>query len=1285
MDFSVSYEAMDRANKLAMEQAKVDYSNSESGFSSLKKGQLITATVTSVGEEVTLEFQGEQVTASKSVIGDVNIGDSRTFEVVKVEAQEIELRLHYSENRRSRASFKAVYMKTTDREIIESSKEIAARKVEKELEYKEVKDKLEDISTKFTELDYYNLEREGFSVESFTIQGLDKAINRVKSEETSKGSKNTKNINADESNERKKADRVKATHATEAQKNKMEELIKDKLIEENLPATHENIAKVSKALELCTSISRLDAQGKHYLISKEVKPTPENLYKASYSSKQQTLEKLDDSTWSALQAQAAGIIREAGYGVNQANLEEARWIIESKLPLTVDTYRYKKDLDQLKDLDVEHLLDHIVEGMKEGTNPKDVPLINSKVSDNQISENHKQLLTDIQAIRPETITKAIETDTELTIRKLITLQQSMEAEGEQEQQASSVRYTREARSRDEAYKVSTARNEEIRTRDITDEVARVNTARDEAIKDNQNPKAGATTENVARANSAGDNVVRVKTTGVEILREAGDSRVRAVRDEAIRDNKNLEAREVSDNVTRAENSSEFDPNDNDAGDEETSQNLTTRDSLYEEIKARRQLEEIRLKMTLEVASKLEGKGFKIETESLEKVVDALRELENKYYVERLKEADVEVTEASINTLRETTESITRLAYMPSYVLGSTLAERNTLTIPGLLEEGGKLQAELVKAGAAYETLMTVPNPEYGDSIKKAFANADSLLAELNLENTEANQRAVRILGYNQMEITEESIQQVKAYDMQVSTLIKNLHPAVTVRMIKEGINPLEMSINELNQTIDRIKEEQGITSEEKYSTFLRRLEKTEGISEEDRKAYIGIYRLLYNIEKSDGAALGAVIKAGQEVSLDNLLTAIRTHKKGRLDAVIDDEFGTLEGISKGKESIADQLQGFIHTSETKSSSADHKIVEQTEYYNLVIKELKENITPEKLKKVGQEVSQTVQSTTTYSYGLSTWTAEPSGKGIWETIKRQPVEKLYEKLQNIEDNQEIENKIYEEKLQEIRELCRNSEQSIRFLNDYHLPSTPLNITMANYILSNSESPIKKLLKLQTENIVEKTENSLKEINNISDTLIDKNSMEEVYRKLDEDAKAALKQSYSEEKIDSQKLAELKTLGQQINFLKVLSEKEFYQIPIETKQGVTNVNLTIVRGTQTSGKVAITMQSDRLGNLKAEFSLKGNNLKGYISSDNRSGLELLQENSEELIRAAEDATVNIKQLDYVLQHRDNETYSYHNSAKEDSNPSENRETERILYRIAKAVVQTVRTAEAASSHI
>ena len=122
----------------------------------------------------------------------------------------------------------------------------------------------------------------------------------------------------------------------------------------------------------------------------------------------------------------------------------------------------------------------------------------------------------------------------------------------------------------------------------------------------------------------------------------------------------------------------------------------------------------------------------------------------------------------------------------------------------------------------YEAVGTQVRTDLGDSIKKAFAGIPTMLQEMGLESTPENERAVRILGYNRMEITEESIAQIKDWDAEVNALIDRMKPATVLGMIRDGINPLEHTLTELNEMLA----DRGMTAaheEESYSKFLWRL------------------------------------------------------------------------------------------------------------------------------------------------------------------------------------------------------------------------------------------------------------------------------------------------------------------------------------------------------------------------------------------------------------------------------------------------------------------------------
>lgn len=679
-------------------------------------------------------------------------------------------------------------------------------------------------------------------------------------------------------------------------------------------------------------------------------------------------------------------------------------------------------------------------------------------------------------------------------------------------------------------------------------------------------------------------------------------------------------------------------------DKDISLEELTKDQQIDVITAKRQLEEIRLKMTAEAALRMEKKGFNIDTQTLERVVEELRLEEDRYFQELYKQEGIDPNEDHIQMLRSTTESVEQLKSMPMYVLGVTLNERSLQSIGGLVETGKGIISELTKAKESYETLMTQPRSDYGDSIYKAFNNLGSLMEEMGIEDTVYNQRALRILGYSQMEITKENIEQIKAYDLQVNHLMRNLHPSITVKLIKEGINPMNLPIDELNQYIENIMEDDALSSLEKYSTYLYRLEKEEAITEAERKAYIGIYRLLYQIEKSDGAALGALVKSNQEVTLNNLLTSIRTLKKGRMDYKVDDSFGTLQDLSFDGESITDQI-GAIYNNNTSQK--------------YVVKELLENLTPAKLHQLDQRMG---------TNNLNSDPAQPTE--FWETLGDMSIEHLLDQTRNMQDNQGEDKAYYSEKLKELRDIYSNCDQSIRFLNDLKFPCTTTNLMLASQILNNGGSIFKKLF-----------EKNLKKKPELSDTLINKKTMNEAYEELEQEVKDIIEKESNQENMDSAKLTELKNMGLQIKFIKNMAKREFYQIPLEVSGKITNINLTIIRRNSNSGSVTIKLESERLGYIKAEASLKDNVFNGYIACDHNNSLNILREKLDPLKDVLQDENIVIKQLNLCMQKPWEGTYIYQNP--EDLDQARNPETERILYRIAKTIINVIASAEEISN--
>lgn len=307
-----------------------------------------------------------------------------------------------------------------------------------------------------------------------------------------------------------------------------------------------------------------------------------------------------------------------------------------------------------------------------------------------------------------------------------------------------------------------------------------------------------------------------------------------------------------------------------------------------------QMLEIQIQMSAQANLKLMRQGIHIELEPLDNLLNLLKQEESIFHSTEL---------ANISSKAEEIKSI------PAATLGISVQQawmmQGTFTLDRLYDAGKNLAQTYAKAGETYEALMTAPRADLGDSIKTAFRNVDELLSENGFDVNTDNQRAARILGYNQMEISKENMDAVKEADAMLNRVLHNLTPERTLEMIREGVNPLEMNLDELNAYLTQ--GENPAEDMEKYSRYLYNLEKNGEISAEEKEAYIGIYRLLHQIEKGDHAAIGAVVASKQELNLENLLSEVRTRKKGYIDTKIDDAFGLLQDVEKNGTSITDQI------------------------------------------------------------------------------------------------------------------------------------------------------------------------------------------------------------------------------------------------------------------------------------------------------------------------------------------------------------------------------------------
>lgn len=671
------------------------------------------------------------------------------------------------------------------------------------------------------------------------------------------------------------------------------------------------------------------------------------------------------------------------------------------------------------------------------------------------------------------------------------------------------------------------------------------------------------------------------------------------------------------------------------------------------VTARRQLEEVRIKLTVESGYRLMKQGISLDISGLQKVIDGLRQIENEYYEELLGEDGAEVDSTQVERLKATAEAVDYLKNAPADVLGVSFNYRFSMTMERMISTSEEMveRNQRLTEGAItrYETLGTAPRKDLGDSITKAFEDIPRLLEDMGMEATQENQRAARILGRCGMEITQDSVQKMKMYDSQVNYLLDRLHPAVAANMIKEGTNPLDIPIYELNNKIDEMRREKGITGQENYSSYLWKLEHTEGISPRERSGYIGLYRLLHQIQSEDRAAIGNVVESGKEMTLSNLLTAVRTRKGGSFERSVDIDFQGISSLTYESSSITAQIgQAFSENAGENSEEKD----DTAQYFLHMMEDLLSKMEPSKISEL-----------------LSKGNDAGDGKRSNREFMDIPLERLYEEITEGEESSENAGK--EEQLTAYKSLMDNSAEEIRFLNSLNQPVTLANLYAASLLQNGSGEFFRRLLGNDLR--AESRERLSAFAENILENAGEEESFSNAVEMFSEAADAEINSETFSERITSVRLRELQGMRMTGEFISGLRKERHFEIPVLTEKGVTGVSLTVMPSEQEGGRVRIVMEDiishageDSGNTIMAEFSLREGQVSGYIAGTAGETAKLLEEGRETIEAALLENGTGIGQIQIGVRSMLNST------AVEQSYESVDT---KILYRIAKSYIKAV----------
>jgi len=602
-----------------------------------------------------------------------------------------------------------------------------------------------------------------------------------------------------------------------------------------------------------------------------------------------------------------------------------------------------------------------------------------------------------------------------------------------------------------------------------------------------------------------------------------------------------------------------------------------------EIREKLNLEGHRLNMTASGSLALLKKGIQIDIQPIEESIKALKIIEQQME-EKLYLANGLETQQVQMDAKQALTVVEELEKMPAFVLGIQLEKIWTLDElhqagqqelqkidPGKIDPGKIDPEKLGQAVQSYEMLMTSPRQEYGDNIQKAFQNVDAILQDLALEVTPANQRAVRILAYNQQELKPENIVAMKQTDQSVNAILDQLTPKKVMSMIREGYNPIQVPLDELEQKLQQMEIEVPETDHPKYAEFLWKLDQQKSITQEEREAFIGIYRLVRQVEKTDGAAIGALIGTGETLTMKNLLTQVRSGKSRGLDRTVNENTGERQSVVQEELSITQQIEQVYQIQCLKQAG----------------KELKPSVFMDNYKN--------------------------------ENFLEMTPEQLLAAMEKIPDEQTKEYQKFklEQYQSQLQNNQTNEKQIINILKQFDLPDSQINVQAIGQMLQNRNKLFKDLLAPQN-TISSKDLDTIKEdlLKNFAEAVKTPEEMAKAQLNLAETAEHVMDNMMEAPDLSYENYKQMQLFTRQIQIQQALGKKEYYEIPVLVGDTLTNVSLKIVRGEKEKGLIGIGFETESLGKVSVEMQVTSTGVKGKLEAEKKEALDGFEQVAKEM---------------------------------------------------------------------
>jgi hypothetical protein len=365
----------------------------------------------------------------------------------------------------------------------------------------------------------------------------------------------------------------------------------------------------------------------------------------------------------------------------------------------------------------------------------------------------------------------------------------------------------------------------------------------------------------------------------------------------------------------------------------------------------------------------------------------------------------------------------------------------------------------------------------------------------------------------------------------------------------------------------------------KYSEFLYKLDRTGEITQEERRQFIGIYKMFHQLKKDGGKSAGALLSQGSDVTLGNLVTFMESRRRYGMDVTLDENAGMAE------------------------------VTGNVAYFQNLFSELSKTITPQALKKADTQ------------------------EGSLEDMSVEQLNELMEKYADADSDAKEE--YFNEMVANARE-CQDIEDNVlRMITDQGIPVTFYNMMSANRLLGNNSrfggryyDELKNIRNVKVDN----------SITGILDSFDSKEDAQSAFDNLSQSINDTIEDIMdSDSEDDYQDISRLKLLGKTAGFMTQLSTRNQYFIPIADNDELAGINLKLIKTGESLGKLEMRFETSELGNVYAEFTVSSSEAAGYFVSDSTQGVEKLKDSVDNIAARLKKLGINTVDIN-VSQGRD-----------------------------------------------